>query len=258
MLVLFCLVACDANSSSSFQCDLHTVKDEMPGLAAFQGGARSGGIDATLSLYRDAMAAQRLAAAEAYFCMGEILVSFGRAQEALDMYEQSIAENDSLYEHFLARAQLRTSLGDCSGALADFESVIINGGAGFIVDLTRAQALVDCGYAAEALSALDSAGSKISGRVMPVDWVFTRARVLAVQEEYEEALLQAEDAVRRITELGNCLPVMSRCINPRLIEVVDLKTDILCRMGRVEDAAQIYDLHGKYQQPRATPPACLE
>lgn len=258
VLMLLMLSACDASPSESFQCDLHAVADEMPGLAAFRGARGPGGIDASLSLYREAMADRRIAEAEAYFCKAEILLSANRQHEALAMYGESIASNDALHEHFLARAELLAMLGDCSGALADFEAVSSNGGAGFGVDLARAQVLVHCGYPDEALNVLDSSSALIPGQTRPVNWVFTRVQALVAQERYEEALPHAEDVVRRINELGTCLPVMSRCINPRLIEAVDLNTEILCRMGMPEEAMVIYERHEKYQQPRASPPFCLE
>lgn len=250
-------IGCQGKTNDTFLCELHESEDTMPGLAAFR-GRQGNSVDASIARYRDAMVNGSIDEAEGYFCIGELLIAANRRNEALAKYSKSITSNDSPYKHYLSRGRLLTELGDCAGALSDFESALKNGGDGFGVHLARAEAFIDCDYPEKALKALNAASSEISGEARPVNWSFTKGRVLASQGKYEEALQYVEDSVMRIGQMSNCLPVMSRCINPRLIEAVDLNTDLLCQIGKVNEAREVYQKHEKYQRPSPIVPYCLE
>lgn len=258
LFVLIVISACYDDERHGFVCDLHDMEEAMPGLAAFRGEDAGNQISESIQLYREAIDQGRIGEAEGYFCLGELLLLANQPHEALVKFDESISRDDVPYQHFFARGRTFIELGDCANGLLDLDLVLSKGADGFAVHMAKAQASVDCGHFSEAIDALDAASAEIRGSTRPLQWILVKAEALTGLGDYEQAVLFTEKYVVRMSELGNCLPVMSRCINPRLIEGVNVQLDLLCRIGDFEQAREVYSLYGKYQKPSPVWPNCLD
>jgi len=258
ILGVFALLSgCFVSADDGYECGLHDMQDEMPGLAMFRGDDPGGSIERAIGNYEHALHQNEISKSHAGFCIGEILRSHDKNEEAIDWFNKAIEADQTRYEPYFARAMAFHAIQECHQSLDDLMAAESHGAEGYGLTYNRAKVRIDCGEYREALSDLDSASDYFSGGDSPIDLSFAYAEAYSGVKDFDMARNHASKVVGRLSEMENCDPQHGFCSSPRLIEAVDLLADVLCKMSREKEANDLYASYLGFRAPSPQVPECL-